>query len=212
MAYYESEQPPTRRSGADEKLFRMLVEHVKDYAIFMLDPQGTILTWNRGAELVKGYRADEIIGQSLELFYAEEDKRDNEPWRLLGIAASEGRVEDEGWRVRKDGSRFWADVVITALRIDTGELQGFAKVTRDLTERRRNEEGLRKAQHGLERRVEERTRDLEAANEALREKNSELEKFADIVVGRELRIMGLERRIRELQEQILGLQRIEDSK
>jgi PAS domain S-box-containing protein len=190
----------------------MLVEHVKDYAIFMIDPRGIVLTWNRGAELVKGYRADEIIGQSLERFYSEEDQRNNKPWRLLDAAASEGRVEDEGWRVRKDGSRFWADVVITALRTETGELQGFAKVTRDLTERRRNEENLRKAQQDLERRVEERTRELQVANEALREKNIELEKFADVVVGRELRIMGLERQVRELQGQVQQLQRMEGSK
>lgn len=198
--------------GTNEEIFHMLVEHVKDYAIFMIDPRGIVLTWNRGAELVKGYRADEIIGQSLERFYSEEDQRNNKPWRLLDAAASEGRVEDEGWRVRKDGSRFWADVVITALRTETGELQGFAKVTRDLTERRRNEENLRKAQQDLERRVEERTRELQVANEALREKNIELEKFADVVVGRELRIMGLERQVRELQGQVQQLQRMEGSK
>lgn len=202
----------TGRLRTHENLFRMLVEHVKDYAIFMVDPQGIILTWNRGAELVKGYRADEIIGQSLERFYTEEDRMDNMPWRLLDAAASEGRVENEGWRVRKDGSRFWADVVITALRTDTGELQGFAKVTRDLTERRQSEESLRQAHHDLERRVEERTRELEEVNEALRDKNIELEKFADVVVGRELRIMGLERQVKELQEQVLKLQRMEGGK
>lgn len=203
---------PKRSMAANEDLFHIVVKDVKDYAIFMLDPRGVVLTWNRGAEFVKGYRADEIIGQSFECFYSEEDRRNGLPWRLLDAAASEGRIENEGWRVRKDGSRFWADVVITAVRTDTGELRGFAKVTRDLTERRRNEERLRRGQEELERRIEERTRDLQVLNEALHERNRELEKFADAVVGREMRIMALERDLRQLKEQISKLQGVQESK
>jgi PAS domain S-box-containing protein len=115
---------------------RLMVGSVRDYAIFMLDPAGIIITWNRGAERLKGYTADEIIGQSHACFYTPEDLADGRPARLLKIARTEGRVEDEAWRVRKDGTRFWADVVITALRDESGTLVGYGKVTRDLTERR----------------------------------------------------------------------------
>jgi PAS domain S-box-containing protein len=124
----------------DADLLRLLVERVVDYAIFVLSPVGTVLTWNQGAERLKGYSREEIIGQSFERFYTEDARAVGRPARLLRKAASEGRVEDEGWRVRKDGTRFWADVVITALRDDRGSLVGFAKVTRDLTERRQAEE------------------------------------------------------------------------
>ncbi|HEY9747526.1 MAG TPA: PAS domain S-box protein, partial [Allocoleopsis sp.] len=123
-----------------EERFRLLVERVKDYAIFMLDPSGRIVSWNRGAERIKGYRADEIIGQSFSRFYPEADIGRGRPQRLLEIAAAEGQVQDEGWRVRKDGSRFWADIVITALRDEAGNLRGFTKVTRDITDRKRAEE------------------------------------------------------------------------
>ncbi|MBV9602185.1 MAG: PAS domain S-box protein [Chloroflexi bacterium] len=123
----------------DAELFRLLVQSVSDYAIFRLSPQGIIQTWNVGAERLKGYSASEIIGRSFETFYTPEDLADRRPARLLKIARTDGRVEDEGWRVRKDGTRFWADVVITAL-FDAGEVVGYAKVTRDLTERRRAEE------------------------------------------------------------------------
>jgi PAS domain S-box-containing protein len=120
--------------------FRLLVEQVKDYAIFVLDPAGNVRTWNLGAERIKGYRADEIVGSHLSRFYPEEDVRAGKPERELAAAASNGRFEDEGIRVRKDGSMFWASVVITALRDGQGELRGFAKVTRDITERQRAEE------------------------------------------------------------------------
>lgn len=123
-----------------EERFRLLVERVKDYAIFMLDPSGRIVSWNSGAERIKGYRADEIIGQSFSRFYPDEEIGRGRPQRLLEIAAAEGQVEDEGWRIRKDGSRFWADSVITALRDEAGNLRGFTKVTRDITDRKRAEE------------------------------------------------------------------------
>ena len=120
---------------SDERL-RLLVESVKDYAIFMLDPNGVIMTWNVGAERIKGYRADEIIGRHFSVFYPDEDIRAGKCERELVEAARDGRFEEEAWRLRKDGTRFWANVVITALRDAKGELVGFAKVSRDLTERR----------------------------------------------------------------------------
>ncbi len=132
-----------------EEHFRLLVDGVKDHAIFMLAPDGAIVSWNAGAERLKGYRAEEIVGQHFSRFYSEEDVRAGKPRRELAAAAAEGRLEDEGWRVRKDGSRFWANVVITALRDPAGRLRGFAKVTRDFTERRRHEEALQQSQELL---------------------------------------------------------------
>lgn len=123
----------------DER-FQLLVESVKDYAIFVLDPDGVITTWNSGAERIKGYRANEIIGQHFSRFYPEEDVRAGKCEMELETAIAEGRFEDEGWRIRKDGSRFWANVIITCLRNPRGDVVGFAKVTRDLTERKATEE------------------------------------------------------------------------
>ncbi|QSX78856.1 PAS domain S-box protein [Lysobacter solisilvae] len=120
-----------------EERFRLIVDGVSDYAIFMLDPEGTVVSWNAGAERAKGYRADEIIGQHFSVFYPDEVVTAGWPARELELALRDGRLEDEGWRVRKDGSRFWASVVITSLRDDSGRHIGFAKVTRDLTEKRR---------------------------------------------------------------------------
>lgn len=194
----------------DDHLFRLLVQRVHDYAIFMIDPKGVVMSWNEGAQALKGYQAHEIIGQSCECFYLQEDLRNNKPAQLLAIAAAQGRAEDEGWRIRKDGTRFWADVIITAIRDDTGHLIGFGKVTRDLTERRRAEETLREAAQALESRVAERTRELQDANAALQEKNAELETFADIVVGRELAMIDLERQVRSLQEQLKKFQPSKD--
>jgi PAS domain S-box-containing protein len=129
-----------------EERFRLLVEGVTDYAIFMLDPQGHVLTWNTGAKRIKGYEANEIIGQHFSKFYPPDAVHRHLPEHELEVAGTEGRFEDEGWRVRKDGTRFWANVVITALRSDTGLLHGFAKVTRDLTQRREHEEALRQSE------------------------------------------------------------------
>jgi PAS domain S-box-containing protein len=128
---------------ASEAKFRLLVEAVRDYAIFMLDPEGNITSWNLGAERIKGYRSHEIIGKHFSCFYCEEDLRNGKPQRELVVAAKEGRFEDEGWRLRKDGSKFWANVVITAVRDGSGKLVGFAKVTRDFTERLKAQEALR---------------------------------------------------------------------
>jgi PAS domain S-box-containing protein len=146
------------RLRVTEERFRLLVQSVKDYAIFMLDPRGHVITWNDGARRIKGYEAGEIIGRHFSVFYPPAAREAGFPERVLASAAAVGRFEDEGWRVRKDGSKIWASVIITALRDDTGELVGFAKVTRDLTERREAE------QRALEdaRRVAE----MEAANRA----------------------------------------------
>ena len=124
----------------NEEHFRLLVENVRDYAIFMLTPEGRIATWNAGAQAIKGYRADEIIGSHFSRFYDPELIARGWPEHELALAKAHGRFEDEGWRIRKDGSRFWASVVITALRDAQGRLRGFAKVTRDLTARRHLEE------------------------------------------------------------------------
>jgi hypothetical protein len=132
----------SQRLQPDER-FRLMVEGIRDYAIFMLDVHGNIVTWNLGAERLKQYSAEEIIGQHFSKFYPEEDLRNEKPARELERALAEGRVEDEGWRLRKDGSRFWASVVITAIYNKQGNLTGFGKVTRDLTERRANEQNLR---------------------------------------------------------------------
>src|SRR6185437_13446135 len=130
--------------------FRLLVvDAVQDYAIFALDPVGNVRTWNIGAERIKQYTAPEIIGKHFSIFYADEDKRNGKPEQELEVAKKEGRLEDEGWRVRKDGSRFWANVVITALRDRSGKLVGFGKVTRDFTERMKTNEALAKSEKSL---------------------------------------------------------------
>jgi PAS domain S-box-containing protein len=129
-----------------EEPFRLFVEGVQDYAMFMLDTDGRVATWNAGAERAKGYKASEIIGRHFSSFYPEEDVRARKPQRLLDLAVKEGHVEDEGWRVRKDGSKFWASVTITPVRDSSGKLLGFGKVTRDLSERRRTELALRRSE------------------------------------------------------------------
>jgi PAS domain S-box-containing protein len=129
-----------------ERRFRMLVEGVVDYAICMLDPSGVVTNWNTGAERLKGYRADEILGQHFSRFYTREDRAAGVPALVLATAAREDRYEEEGWRVRKDGSRFWASVVVDAVRNAAGELEGFAKVTRDITERRAAQDALRESE------------------------------------------------------------------
>jgi PAS domain S-box-containing protein len=134
---------------ASEQQFRMLVQGVRDYAIYMLDPQGRVTNWNAGAEQIKGYTADEIVGEHFSRFYTEEDRADGEPARALETALREGRYEREAERVRKDGTRFWASVVLDPIRDETGELIGFAKVTRDITEQRRAQDELEEARTAL---------------------------------------------------------------
>jgi PAS domain S-box-containing protein len=140
------DRPPLLRKSPGEEQFRAFVESVRDYALLILDTDGRIASWNAGAEAIKGYKAGEIIGQHFTKFYPPESIDSGLPQRELEGAIRDGRYEDEGWRLRKDGSRFWANVIITALRDSDGTLVGFAKVTRDLTERRRHEEFLRQSE------------------------------------------------------------------
>jgi len=158
----------TAELRSSQERFRLLVEGTQDYAIFLLDPTGHVASWNPGAERIKGYAAEEIIGQHFSRFYPQDAIDRGWPAHELSVAATEGRFEDEGWRVRKDGTQFWANVVITTLRDEAGNLQGFAKITRDLTEKKRAEEALRQANAELERRVEERTAALHNEREMLR--------------------------------------------
>ena len=162
-------------------LYRVLVESVGDYAIFALDPTGHIVSWNPGAQRFKGYAASEIIGRHFSVFYPPDEVAARKPDIELEVASAEGRLEDEGWRIRKDGTRFWANVVITAMRGPDGELIGFAKVTRDLTQRREAElqaiEDARRlaAEEALRRAAEIRTHDLSTLLERVREQSVELE-------------------------------------
>jgi PAS domain S-box-containing protein len=151
-----------------EERFRLLIQGVRECAIFQLDPAGHVVSWNAGAERLKGYRAEEIIGKHFSVLYLREDVMSGKPTLNLKEAAQHGQTEDEGWRVRKDGSRFWANVVITALRDQEGNLLGFAKLTRDMTERREKEEALTKAKELLELRAEQRAAVLTRVNHELR--------------------------------------------
>ena len=135
--------------GADRDAIESILAGVRDYAIFLLDHQGRVLTWNSGAQAIKGYMADEVVGRHISLFYTPEDAAARRPERMLRAAAAEGRVEDEGWRVRKDGTRFWADVVISAITDASGAVIGYSKVTRDLTERVAAENRVRLSEERL---------------------------------------------------------------
>src|SRR5256885_238073 len=147
---------------SEDRQLALLVNQATDYAIFVLDPDGYVQTWNPGAERTTGYRSEEIIGRHFSRFYTDEDNERGRPADALRIAVPAGRCEEEGWRLRKDGTRFWASVTITAVRDEEGRLTGFAKVTRDLTERRRTQ------------------RELEGVVEELRLANEELDRFAAV--------------------------------
>jgi len=159
-----------------EERFRLLVQGVREYAIFQLDPMGHVVSWNAGAERLKGYAPEEIIGKHFSVFYPQVDLMNDKPRHILEQAARHGQSEDEGWRIRKDGSHFWANVVITALRDPKGSLVGFAKLTRDMTERREKEEALTKANEVLELRVEQRAAVLTRVNHELRTEIAERER------------------------------------
>jgi len=174
----------TERRKADQALleseakFRLLVENVMDYAIFMLDTDGYIVSWNAGAQRIHGYRTEEIIGRHLSRFYPPEEVERGKAEAALKTAAAAGRFEDEAWRIRRDGSQFWASVVLTALRDEDGRLKGFVKVTRDTTDRKKADEEIRQLNASLEQRVAERTEELLTSNEALRQSNEDLNQFA----------------------------------
>jgi PAS domain S-box-containing protein len=170
-----------------EEQLRLLVESAQDYAIFLLEPDGRVATWNLGAQRIKGYLASEIIGKHFSIFYPEEDLRAGKPQMELQVATAVGRFEDEGgWRLRKDGTRFWANVVITALRDSSGELRGFSKITRDITERMLALEALRQSNKDLREEVDRRTQ----TEIKLQESERSLRKLS----GRLLRMQDEERR------------------
>jgi PAS domain S-box-containing protein len=183
-----------------EEVFRLLVASVKDYAIFLLDPGGHITTWNAGAQRIKGYAPEEIIGRHFSAFYPESDIRDQKPQRELEIAMQYGSVEDEGWRLRKDGTRFWANVIITAVHDEHGTLRGFAKVTRDMTERKRAEEMQRALFEQREARfhAEEERRRAESSYRVAQEANRAKDEF----------LMTLSHELRTPMTAILGWSRL----
>lgn len=156
-----------------EEHFRLLVEGVKDYAIILLDPQGRVVSWNAGAQRIHQYKSSQIIGEHISCFYPREDIELGIPQQGLAIAAQFGHFEEEGWRVRQDGSQFWANVVITALRSEHGTLTGYARVTRDITERKLAQKARQEAYDELEKRVEERTAELRLINERLTQEIAE---------------------------------------
>lgn len=160
-----------------EETYRLLVNEIQDYAIFMLDRSGIVMTWNNGAERLTGYKASEIIGSHFSCFFRPEDIQAGWPNRELETALKHGRSEDEGWRVRKDGGRFWANVVLTALYDEEGNHRGFAKITRDVSKRREAEIELRELHNQLEKRVQERTVELGLANRELAEANRTKDDF-----------------------------------
>jgi PAS domain S-box-containing protein len=176
------------RLRQSEEAFRLLVESVRDYAIFMLDPQGRVATWNLGAQRIKGYEPREIIGRHFSAFYPPEEIAAEKPAWELETAKERGAFEDEGWRVRKDGSRFWANVVITAVFDPNGTLRGFAKVTRDITERKQAEETALALMHQWEARLlaEDERRRAEASSRVAHEANRAKDEFL-MTLSHELR-------------------------
>jgi PAS domain S-box-containing protein len=164
-----------------EERFRLLVSEVTDYGILMLDPEGRIASWNAGAERIKGYRSQEIIGKHFSCFYSKEDVEAGKPGYELKTANERGRFEDEGWRVRKDGSQFWANVVITALHDEDGRLRGFAKVTRDITDQRRTQEQLMRAKEEAERASKFKDQFLSTMSHELRTPLNAVLGFSDLL-------------------------------
>jgi PAS domain S-box-containing protein len=200
-----------------EERFRLLVDSVKDYAIFMLDVDGHIASWNQGAERIKGYTTEEILGQPFTRFYPPEVVAVGYPEYELHVAARDGRFEDEGWRLRKDGSRFWANVVITALHDTAGRLVGFAKVTRDLTARRDAEEQARQlaAEEAAHAEALRRSAELAQANELLKQQAAELEEQAVELEAQEVRSRELADRLQaanvELETALEAARRAQDA-
>lgn len=187
-----------------EEQFRLFVQGVQEYALFQLDPQGNVVSWNSGAQRLKGYGAEEIIGKHFSVFHSLEDVKRGKPGWLLKQAGERGQVEDEGWRIRKDGSRFWANVVLTALRNSNGTLQGYAKVTRDLTERHQREEALAKANQLLQQRVEQRAAVLARVNEELRTEIGERQRVEEQLRASLDEVRALAGRLQSVREEERG--------
>jgi PAS domain S-box-containing protein len=172
-----------QKEPQSSELFRLLVDSVKDYAIFVLDPEGHVLTWNQGAQALKGYAKEEIVGKHFSTFYLPEAVASDWPTRELALAEKEGRFSDEGWRVKKDGSAFWASVIITTLRDADGNVTGFAKVTQDMTQRRE---------------AEQRIQNL---NKELRQRISQLDESQRIIELRTLELQKLSTRVLQIQDE-----------
>jgi PAS domain S-box-containing protein len=168
------DRPRGVEPGEYSDIFRKLVEGIRDYAIFVLDPEGHVLTWNPGAQALKGYTRDEIVGKHFSKFYRSEAVQTGWPQRELTLAEKEGRFADEGWRVRKDGTSFWASVIITALRSEDGTIIGFAKITQDLTERRAAEERFQT----LNSELRERVMELDESRRVVELRTLELQKLS----------------------------------
>jgi PAS domain S-box-containing protein len=190
-----------QRVRESEDSFRHLVEGVREYALFQLDSEGRVVTWNPGAERLKGYAAEEIIGKHFSVFYPPKDVQSGKPSRNLAEALQKGQIEDEGWRVRKDGSRFWANVVITALLNERGNLQGFAKLTRDMSKQRERMESLRKAKEELQLRVDQRAEDLLQVNRELRAEVAERERVEEKLRMSLEQLRALAARLQEVREE-----------
>jgi PAS domain S-box-containing protein len=184
-----------------EERFRLLVEGVREYAIFQLDTEGNVASWNAGAQRLKGYESSEIIGKHFSAFYPQEALLNDEPRMILARAVRHGQSEGEGWRVRKDGSRFWANVVVTALRDSTGRLLGFAKLTRDTTETRERAEALTKAKELLELRVEQRTAVLTRVNNELRSEIAERHRAEQQLTNSRDELRALAARLQKVREE-----------
>lgn len=165
------------------ELFRLLIDSIRDYAIFVLDPEGHVLTWNPGAQAMKGYTRDEIVGKHFSKFYLPEAVENGWPDRELALAQKEGRFADEGWRIRKDGTSFWASVIISPLHSEDGKLAGFAKVTQDMTVRRQAEERV------------------QALNRELRNRVSQLDESRRVIELRTLELQKLSARLLQIQDE-----------